>query len=275
MAVFLIVASCGETDQLEEGAELDPIVLPAEIIVIGDFGTGWESQYAVARAMRSEVADMDIDLFLTTGDNFYNDNIEEIWEQPYGWLDAIGIPLAAAWGNHDVESKTRRMLVSETLEVPGRWYAADLGGGKLIVLDSNQTASQAQLDWLVEELETASAPTVISFHHPAYSCGFYGNDQAVQEHWVPLFEDYEVTLVLNGHEHHYERFAVKKTNYVVTGGGGHNLRGADGCPAETPPPLASNYTDHHFVLLEIGEGNVSGVVIASTGEIIDTFAIEY
>lgn len=271
----IILVSCGDTAPPPEAATLDPVPLPAEMVVIGDFGSGSEGQYEVAEAMRERVAREGGDLFVTTGDNFYNDDIDRIWNEPYGWLTEENIRIAAAWGNHDLDSDTRRKLVREALEPPGDYYSMDLGEGKLIVLDSNNLPDAGQTEWFRSELEDRGSPVIVVFHHPPYSCGVYGTEDVVNETWLPLLEDFDVPLVFNGHEHHYERFLVDETMYVVTGGGGRSLRPAETCPADTPQPLASNYTDHHFIALEIGDGRILAEVVAADGSTIDSFEIDY
>lgn len=265
----------GATTTVPDSEELGPLELPVEIVVIGDFGSGSGDQYDVAETMRKVIAGRDVQLLLTTGDNFYSDDVDEIWHEPYGWLATEGIRVAAAWGNHDIETETRVSLVQETLAPPGRWYSIPLGGGKIIVLDSNQVDDQEQLDWLRSELESATAPIIISSHHPAFSCGVYADYEEVRQTWVPVIQPFDVTLVVNGHEHHYERFEVAGKTFVVTGGGGQRIRDRHECAEGVPEPVVGNYRDQHFVLLEVNEGVVSGEVFDVDGEIIDTFSVEY
>lgn len=272
---LLLVASCADPDPRTRAARLDRVPIPAEMVVVGDFGSGTTAETRVAATMREEVEGQDVDLFITTGDNFYSDDVNRIWHEPYGWVDDEGMTVAASWGNHDVETPRRRDLVEDVLGPPGRWYSADLGTGKLIILDSNAVEDPDQLEWIEAELENASPPVVIAFHHPAHSCGFHGSDRRVQQTWLPIFERHAVTLVLNGHDHHYQRFVIGPTTYVVTGGGGAGLRRESRCPATTPEPVAANHVDHHFVLVELGSESMSGEVIDVEGRIIDRFDIDY
>lgn len=267
--------SCGDATLPPESGTLDPVSLPVEMIVIGDYGSGRDAQHQVADRIRERVSRTDVDLFVTTGDNFYNNEIDRIWNEPYGWLKDEGIEIVAAWGNHDRDSETRRKLVQDALEPAGDYYSKELGEGRLIVLDSTQVSASEQTEWLRDRLESAGSPVIVIFHHPPYTCGVYGTEDVANEAWVPLFEQFEVPLVLNGHEHHYERFLVDDTTYVVTGGGGQSLRPAERCPADTPEPVASNYTDHHFILMRVGGGLISAEVITADGSNIDSFEIDY
>lgn len=246
----------------------------ASFAVLGDFGDGSSSEYEVAAALRNSIAGRPIDALITTGDNFYSDELDVIWSHPYGWIEDYEIPVIAAWGNHDVESSTRQELVQNALKPPGRWFSGPLGTGRLIILDSTRITDPNQAEWLQNELAEAGDPVVVVFHHPALSCGFHGSTKSVQDTWMPLFEQYGVDLVLNGHDHDYERFEYEDTTYVVTGGGGRSLRPLEPCSTDTPEPVVANDTDHHFVRLDITDGRIEGVVLTTAGTIIDEFEIE-
>ena len=271
----MVFAACGASAIPPTSGTMAPLATPADVIVLGDFGSGSDAQYAVAESIRKTVAEVDVELLLTTGDNFYNDDIDRIWNEPYGWLEGEDIRIAATWGNHDVETDTRRELVRGSLHPPGEYYTVDLGAGKLIVLDSNSVSDTDQTRWFRDQLEAAGPPAIVIFHHPPYSCGVYGTEDVVNDFWLPIIEEFEVPLVINGHEHHYERLNVEGTTYVVTGGGGQSLRSPRGCPEDTPEPLASNYREHHFVLMRVGDSRISARVITAEGSTIDAFEIDY
>ncbi len=59
---------------------------------------------------------------------------------------------------------------------------------------------------------------MVIFHQPAYSRGTkHGSTRAVDRRWVPILERHRVALVLNGHEHDYQRFtSAAAVTYVVT-----------------------------------------------------------
>jgi len=71
-----------------------------------------------------------------------------------------------------------------------------------------------------------------SFHHPGYNSGTtHGRDQNVYQNWCPVFEEFEVDAVFQGHEHIYERTTVRRdfypnkrgVVYYVVGTGGNSL----------------------------------------------------
>jgi hypothetical protein len=117
-------------------------------------------------------------------------------------------------------------------------------------LDANRPTDPAQLDFLRRALITSTAPWRIAvFHQPAYSCSRHGSTPEVDEQWLPLLAGDGVDVVLNGHDHAYQRFGpLDGTTYIVSGGGGAPLYHEDDCPAGTPPPEVTRVV-HHFVTL--------------------------
>ncbi len=69
----------------------------------------------------------------------------------------------------------------------------------------------AQTQWLENTLSAARAGTtvdwiIVQMHQCALSSTTdNGCDAGIRQAWVPLFDQYEVDLVLNGHDHDYER----------------------------------------------------------------------
>jgi alkaline phosphatase D len=69
----------------------------------------------------------------------------------------------------------------------------------------------AQTTWLEQTLASARASTtvdwiVVQMHQSALSSSTdNGCDAGIRQMWVPLFDQYQVDLVVNGHDHDYER----------------------------------------------------------------------
>ena len=84
----------------------------------------------------------------------------------------------------------------------------------MVVLNSNCAAvggcgaGSAQEQWLKDDLVAHSnqACTLAYFHHPRFSSSTRGNNSAMVPFWDALYEA-GAEVVLNGHAHHYERFA--------------------------------------------------------------------
>jgi acid phosphatase len=102
-------------------------------------------------------------------------------------------------------------------------------------------------------------------HHPVYSSGFYGNDQAAQRRLAPLFRRYGVALYINGHEHHYERSKpIDGTTYLVVGGGGAYLR-----PVQPTDQSARAISRFSFAELEAHRDGLTITAWDSQGQRLD------
>jgi hypothetical protein len=97
------------------------------------------------------------------------------------------------------------------------YYDYRLGAWHVIVLNSNCAQiggcgpGSPQETWLRNVLATSEAEcTVAVFHHPRFSSGsVHGPNTAMGPFWQALY-DYGADVVLNGHEHLYERFGMQR-----------------------------------------------------------------
>ena len=65
----------------------------------------------------------------------------------------------------------------------------------------------AQGQWLTADLAASDATcTLAIWHHPRFSSGEHGNDAEVAPFWRALY-DAGADVIVNGHDHDYERFA--------------------------------------------------------------------
>ena len=117
----------------------------------------------------------------------------------------------------------------------------DIGAWHVVVLDSTCNrvpggcdADSPQLEWLRDDLAASDARcTLALFHHPRFSSGDHGSDDGVAPFWDALYAA-GADLVLNGHDHDYERFAPQDPQgnaddergimELVVGTGGAELR---------------------------------------------------
>jgi Calcineurin-like phosphoesterase len=95
----------------------------------------------------------------------------------------------------------------------GGYYSYDLGTWHVVVLNSvcaevgGCHAGSPQERWLRADLTANPVScTAAYWHHPRFSSGPHGSSGAVQALWEALY-DHGADVVLNGHDHLYERFA--------------------------------------------------------------------
>ena len=98
------------------------------------------------------------------------------------------------------------------------WYAYDLGGWRVIVLNSicdrigGCDGESAQVAWLRTELaEHPASCSLAVIHNPRFSSGRKENEPRVEPLWEQLHAA-SVELVLSGDNHAYERLAPMKPN---------------------------------------------------------------
>jgi hypothetical protein len=263
--VLLVPASCSEDRPAATG-----------FVVIGDFGSGDQAEETVSTAIRSWLRDRPFDALVTVGDNIYDEGspseFDAAWERPYGWVEDGRVPVIASLGNHDVHTGDGEPVMS-LFDMPGRWYRRRIGPVDFFVLDANDLGEDGQMEWLSSALTSSTAPwQVLVFHQPAYSCGKYPPKPGAQRQLLPAIEGKGVDLVLNGHDHNYQRFAsADGATYVVTGGGGASLYPVDDCPEGTPDLVASYDDEHSFLYLTADPTRLVGTAVDVRGTVIDTF----
>jgi hypothetical protein len=89
-----------------------------------------------------------------------------------------------------------------------------------------------------------------------------------------VLERHRMALVLNGHDHNYQRFSSPQgVTYVVTGGGGRSLYPLDDrCPPGTPPRVAEARR-HHFTAVEVRDRSLAVTAVADDGAVLDRAVI--
>jgi len=245
-------------------------------VAFGDFGGG-DAQHEVARAMERWAADGHrVDALVGTGDNVYNSGEPERFraqlDEPYRELRRTR-PLWVTLGNHDVKDGNGPNQLRH-LGLPDLPYVKELPGVQLLFVDANRP-DQAQADWLDARLsERGPRFRVVVFHQPAWSCSNHDSDADVDQFWVPVFERHQVALVLNGHDHNYQRFVSDAgVTYVVTGGGGKGLYRLDECRGDQPRRVALAMR-HHFTAVELRARSLTVTAVTDGGAVLDRAVIE-
>lgn len=154
----------------------------------------------------------------TFGDDAYPDgsaaDFSQCYEPTWGRHRARTRP---APGNHEYRSAAAGPYFAYFGSAAGAggkgWYSYSLGTWRIIVLNSNCTEvggcgpDSPQLAWLKSTLATYAGANVLAYwHHPRFSSGEHGGASSMQAAWELLYA-YGADVVLNGHDHDYERFA--------------------------------------------------------------------
>ena len=244
----------------------------AHLAVAGDVGTGGAEEYRTASAMDALEQSTPFDALLLLGDNVYDngspDAVGERVLQPFASVLDGRTQLLGVLGNHDIRDGNGPAQAA-ALGMPALWYSTVVGNVLVVALDSNQANNPEQLSWLMTTL-AGDRPTwtVVIMHHSAYSAGRHGSDEAVQDNFVPLFEQHGIDLVLSGHDHDYQRSKpINGVTYVVTGAAA-KLR-----PAGRADFTEVSWSTFSFVDLVAYDDRLVGQAIDHDGRAIDIFQL--
>ena len=139
---------------------------------------------------------------------------------------------------------------------------------EFFALDSTNL-DRTQLSWLDERLASSKADWKICFlHHPLYTSGRYRRT-SLGHRWIlePILVRHGVDVAFSGHEHIYQRSALRNgIQYFVSGGAG-SLRLHDG--ARSPYIERTFNTDLHFLLVEIDGEDLHFQAVSRVGDTVD------
>jgi hypothetical protein len=207
----------------------------------------------------------------TLGDNVYPDGTAQQFSDCYG----------PTWGRH--KDRTKPAVGNHDYHVTGAagyygyfgeaaspldnnctggckgYYSYNLGAWHIIVLNTEipMNKGSAQEQWLRSDLAANRNTCTLSyFHAPRFSSALHGDAVKTQAVWEALYQ-YGADVVLNGHDHSYERFAPQNPQGVadpkgirqfVVGTGGGKLYGWTEIKANSE---ARNNTDHGVLKLTL------------------------
>ncbi|HWQ90086.1 MAG TPA: Ig-like domain-containing protein, partial [Clostridia bacterium] len=195
------------------------------------------------------------------------------------------IPLFPTLGDHEYLG-TEQMWYFDFFNLPENgtasgteeWYAFTYGSVRFIALNSAASfgPGSAQHNWLLSELQSdafQNAGWKIVFLHQ----GPYANQtpDLVAADLVPLFHQYGVHLVFNGHDHNYRHIyrqdpaTGRRVDYITTGGGGAALTTPVGIPDDPTLGLVKAGAVHHYCVLDVSPGSLAFKAVDTSGGIID------
>lgn len=254
---------------------IPPAGAPLVVATVGDGAGGDPATTNVANL----VAGWSPNLFLYLGDVYEKGSATEFlnsYDPTFGRLRAVTNPIV---GNHEYS-------VSGNNTAPGYadywnnepdYYSYDAGGWHFIALNSSsqfQAANSAnwtkQLAFLQQDLANHAGACIVAYwHHPLYDIGsenagpltnpqwpYFTVSSRVQDFWNALGSA-QATLILNGHDHTYQRWLPMDTNgnqtdtgmtQFIVGMGGHSAQVING---SDPRVGASQYGPSNMGALKL------------------------
>ncbi len=182
---------------------------------------------------------------LALGDLVYpagtDQQFQECYESTWGQFKSRTHPVP---GNHEYREKGAAPYFAYWGRQAGSdkrgFYSFDLGEWHIIALNSPSERKEgkdtisAQQTWLKKDLSATNNRCILAYwHHPVFSSGQHGGTERMK-HILEILYEAGVSVVLTGHDHHYERFAPQNPsgsidplrgfrNFVI-GTGGRSLR---------------------------------------------------
>lgn len=241
--------------------------------VLGDFGTGSDVQWAVARRMCTWRKTHPFDVVITTGDNIYENGEPALFDsnfsEPYSCLLDNGVRFHASLGNHDVRTAHGYFEVHDPRFGMKGWnYVVRNSGVRFVIANSTNIKRW----WLKRALRRQAGDRwkVVVFHHPVYSPGTVHGSRAGfhrRLHLPRLFRNSGVDLVFNGHDHIYSASKpLNRIRYVVTGGGGNELYG---CRSRWFSAVCR--ARHHFVYVVARPERITVKAVSRWGVVFHAF----
>ncbi len=240
------------------------------ILVYGDTRTGLDIHQALVDSMVL----LKPTAVFHTGDLVSDGTVPAQWDE----FNSITSALRAeadyfpALGNHEKQSP----LFFDNFDLPNneQWYAVERNHTHFTILNSCVDIGPLsdQYQWLLNDLssiDTAVTFRIVVFHQPLHSTGRHGGSDVLAELLTPIFEQYHIDAVFNGHDHDYERSYCDGIYYIVAGGGGAPLYDQTG----TDPCSQLYLKSHHFCKLSMVDNRLVVKVYDLTGRKIDEFEI--
>lgn len=250
--------------------------------VYGDTRTYPLDHRRVASSLAQGFADR-LDFCINTGDLVANGLKLHTWSREFfnpAEQLISRVPLYPVLGNHEKNSRH----YFDFFNLPGneRWYSFERGPVHIICLDSNTSLKPGsdQYKWLKKNIADSHLDwKIVALHNPFFSSGPHGkvDEQGVpvkktmanlQTYILPLLEEYGVSMVFSGHDHHYERSKKENVYYIITGGGGAPLRDPKTDLFQNPySQIIVN--KHHYCIVEATPDTFNLAAYDTDGNIID------
>ncbi len=268
---------------------------PIELLVIGDTSPVLGATDPLIDAL----VDDSVEMTIHAGDLQYYDALFETWAV---WFPAHAPILSqgAFWptiGNHEEERDGEydqtyaRYFENPSLTEAGEpdgntsAYHFQSGGVHFFSVNSEDDIGEfdADFSWLDDALTAAEASeghrfSVVFFHRPIWTLARHAPSESLRAVIDPILDAHDVPLVLQGHNHVYERFSVDGRTYIVTGGGGSGLYDLDSQVDTRPDEVAFRLAAgvfQHGVRITIDETEMQLRAIDSEGTVQDEVTLSF
>jgi hypothetical protein len=195
-------------------------------------------------------------------------------------------------GNHDA-SDTATFVNNFTLPMANnsKMHYSFTYGNAIFICMNTEDITTTEYDWMVSTLQANQSKTwkVVFFHRPFFTIGPHaGEMNAELPTWWAAFDTYGVDLVVNGHDHMYER--SKPINYTLSpnapvaqygSGPGQGrceiVAGGAGAPLYTGTPAWFTQTyqsAYNLCKLSVNDCTLTDSTFDNNNALIETFTLD-
>lgn len=230
---------------------------------------------------------LDADFLAHAGDMVDSGHLEAQWNM---FFDKVKDPLmkttlVSVLGNHEV---TGTKGISDFMQhfnqpangmdtLKGTHFSFDYKDAHIVVLNSEYQYAE-QRAWLRQDLAaTKQKWKIVLFHRGPY--GSIYDTVETREQWTPVFDEFKVDLVLNGHDHIYLRSYMKNNQPAAAGEGTAYVTAGSTGPKfyDLVPKPWTQFTDGEqtqmYVTVETAGDEMSVVTKTVGGREVDRFTV--
>ena len=252
---------------------------PFEFVVYGDNRTRPDAHRKVVQALLSHTHP---DFVVQTGDMVADGADTSLWPTFFDIEKELlrHVAFYPSLGNHEHNSSRYYDFFEAT-----PYYSFDWGKAHFTVFDSDlpnvspiasvrQAFWKEQTAWMEEDLRKSQSATfrfIVAHHPPMTAVSSRQGDNPHIADLMPMWEKYNVTAALFGHDHNYQHYLKNGVHYVVAGGGGAPLYDVDKPPVGITVKVAKT---ENFVRMQVSGKVIHLTAISGDGTTIDTAELE-
>jgi hypothetical protein len=273
----------------------DPVV-----VAVGDIAQPPSGSHSEQSATAALAQTFHPNAVLVLGDNQYNDGAYSEYTGSYdlSWGQDFNSMVHPVPGNHEYSTSGAAGYFQYfggkgvTTNPPGGYYSFNVGSWHIVALNSNCSDSQgcsdaidggatsAEITWLKSDLAANPEPCVLAtWHHPLFSDGWTlgtaGVDGGIAQLWSALYGAH-ADVVLNGHDHLYERYTQEDPSGAATTSGirefvvGTGGEGLNGLTANPSTLQASDSKDFGVLVLTLHATSYSWKFVTTGHATVDS-----
>jgi hypothetical protein len=258
---------------------------PFVVTAAGDGAGGETNSLNVSNLITS----INPNLFLYLGDVYENGSATEFYNwygsgaNYFSQFNAITDPTV---GNHEYIGSQAYGYFYYWNGVP-KYYSFNTGGWHFVSLDSITAVEPAnvgspQYTWLAADLAANTSPCVLVYwHEPLFNVGTEGSAIGMSDVWKLLAQD-KVTLVLNGHDHDYQRWTAMDGNgnpnpngvvEFIVGTAGHGIQTFKTTDSRMLVGYDASNRQFGVLRLQLNSNNTNFAFINTSGAVKDSGSI--